>query len=177
MKKIASLLCIMVLISAMFMGCGSKGTTSTSTGTNSTSTGTASTKKTLVTLVNGSSEIKLTEDDFKSMATKQKITDPNLKKTHEFEGITLKDLMNKANANDCTSIKTIAKDKMTITVKAADAVKYPIMIANVQDGGTIPSGEGGPVKLVYPYDQYPEIQSLYKADKWNWYVVKIEFVK
>lgn len=172
MKKIASLLCCVILISVILMGCGPKGNTNSPEKSTSSSP-----KKTLVTLVNGSSEIKLTEDDFKSSATKQKITDPNLKKTHDFEGITLKDLMDKANAKDCKTINVIAKDKMTVSIKAEDAVKYPIMVANIQDGGNIPSGEGGSVKLVYPYDEYPEIQDLYKPDKWCWFVVKVEFVK
>jgi len=33
--------------------------------------------------------------------------------------------------------------------------------------------QGGPIKLVYPYNSYPEIQDLYDENQWAWYVVEI----
>jgi hypothetical protein len=161
--------CLLFLVSCIFAGCGSKAASGGAT--------TTTAKKTLVTVTNGSEKLALTEDEFSSMKTKQKVTDPNLKATHDYEGVKLSDLMAKVNAKDCKTVKVIAKDKMTIEIKAEDATKYPIMIANVQDGKGVPGGEGGPVKLIYPYDEYPDIKDLYKPDTWCWFVVDVEFVK
>lgn len=169
MKKTVMVVCLLFLVSCIFAGCGSKAASGNAQDD--------SEKETLVTLTNGSDKLELTEDEFTAMNTKQKVTDPNLKATHDYEGVKLSDLMEKANADDCKTIKVIAKDKMTVEIKAEDATKYPIMIANVQDGNKVPSGEGGPVKLIYPYDQYPEIKDLYKPDTWCWFVVDVEFVK
>lgn len=158
MKKKICLLVIMVLTVASLAGCGAK-------------------KETLLTLVNGSTKIELTEKDFESMGFEQEVTEANLRKKCLFGGVKLSDLMDKAKANDCSTIKVIAKDKMTVEIKAEDAKKYPIMLAKTQNGEKIPSGEGGPIKLIYPYNQYPEVKELYKPSQWSWFVVKVEFVK
>ncbi len=158
MKKKICLLVIMVVTVLFLMGCGAK-------------------KETLVTLVNGSTKIELTEKDFDSMNFEQEVTEANLKKTCLFGGVKLSDLMAKAKATDCSKIKVIAKDKMTVEINAEDTKKYPIMLAKTQNGEKIPSGEGGPVKLIYPYNQYPEVKELYKPSQWSWFVVTVEFVK
>ena len=131
---------------------------------------------TLVTLVNGTTEVALTEKDFADMKFELEVTEANLRKDALFAGIKLSDLMTKAGAEDCTTIKVIAKDKMTVEINAADALNYPIYIANSQNGEKIPTGEGGPVKLIFPYNQYPDLEGLYKPAQWCWFVVTVEFV-
>lgn len=131
---------------------------------------------TLVTLVNGTTEVALTEKDFADMKFELEVTEANLRKDALFAGIKLSDLMTKAGAEDCTTIKVIAKDKMTVEINAADALNYPIYIANNQNGEKIPTGEGGPVKMIFPYNQYPDLEELYKPSQWSWFVVTVEFV-
>ena len=48
------------------------------------------------------------------------------------------------------------------------------MLATQDGGKAIGSGLGGPVKLVFPYTTYPELEKMYTKDEWNWYVVTLE---
>ncbi|MGI5854713.1 MAG: molybdopterin-dependent oxidoreductase [Bacillota bacterium] len=172
MKKSTYFLAIMVLMVAFIAltGCGTK----------KEDTNAAAEDKpalpTLVTLVNGTTEVALTADDFADMNFELEVTEANLRKDALFGGIKLSDLMTKAGAENCSIIKIIAKDKMTVEIKAEDALNYPIYIANTQNGEKIPTGEGGPVKLIFPYNQYPDLEELYKPAQWCWFVVTVEFV-
>ena len=192
MKKIISIVCALVLCVFVFAGCSSKSTTSTTTSDASATTSEASTatsttaatteaekdNSTVVTLVYGDTKTAVSADDFSAKSTTQTITDPNLGKTYDFVGVTLSDLMEMAGATDCTSIEVVCSDKMSATIAAEDAAQYPIMIANAySDGKAISAGAGGPVKLVFPYDQYSDLESKYSADKWMWYVVEVDFMK
>ncbi|HCX71885.1 MAG TPA: hypothetical protein DHD79_11695, partial [Firmicutes bacterium] len=58
---------------------------------------------TLVTLVNDTTEVALTEKDFADMKFELEVTEANLRKDALFAGIKLSDLMTKAGAEDCTT--------------------------------------------------------------------------
>lgn len=189
MKKIISIICALVFCVFAFAGCSSKSATTTAATTEATTaaateatTAAATEAKTddaaVVTLVYDGKSTSVSASDFSAKSQTQTITDPNLGKTYDFVGVTLADLMEMAGAKDCTSIKVACKDNMSTTIAAEDAAQYPIMIANAYaDGKSISAGAGGPVKLVFPYDQYPDLKDKYAAETWMWYVTEIDFTK
>lgn len=101
-------------------------------------------------------------------------TDPWLGKK-KYTGVVIADILKFAGApKDVAEVVVIAKDGKKVTLKAEDVDKYPIMLATQDGGKAIGSGLGGPVKLVFPFTTYPELEKMYTKDDWNWYVVTLE---
>ena len=48
------------------------------------------------------------------------------------------------------------------------------MLATKDGGKAIGSGLGGPVKLVFPYDDHEGLDKEYPKENWNWFVTTIE---
>jgi len=101
-------------------------------------------------------------------------TDPWLGKK-KYTGVAVADILKFAGASkNVAEVIVIAKDGKKVTLKPEDVDKYPIMLATQDGGKAIGSGLGGPVKLVFPYTTYPELEKMYTKDEWNWYVVTLE---
>ncbi len=93
----------------------------------------------------------------------------------KYSGVTIADILKFAGApKDVAEIFVVAKDGKKVTLKPEDVAKYPIMLATQDGGKAIGSGLGGPVKLVFPYTAYPELEKIYPKDDWNWFVVTVE---
>jgi hypothetical protein len=102
------------------------------------------------------------------------IVNPN--KVFTFTGISVKSLIEQFNIPpEVTEITFVCYDAFQSTVKKADLIKYPIILATAKDGKPIPRSQGGPTYLVFPYSQYPEIKNKYDDLKWAFYVTHIIF--
>jgi hypothetical protein len=92
--------------------------------------------------------------------------------TQTYGGVELKTLLDYVGIPaDASNVVIVCADGAEFVVAIKDALDYPIMLAYVSDDEAIPASQGGPIKLVYPYNSYPEIQDLYDANQWAWYVV------
>ena len=97
-------------------------------------------------------------------------------KEYEFTGVTLKSLMEIAGATECTSILVKSSDGWEVEVAAADALAYDILITDDYVGGKdIPADAGGPIKMVFPATEHPELNDTYDMYAWQWYVSEVEF--
>lgn len=106
--------------------------------------------------------------------TEYKVKDPWLgNKT--YGGVTLAKILEYVGApKDIAEVLVIAKDGKEVVIKGADVAKYEIMVATKDGGKAIGSGLGGPVKLVFPYDDNPGLNKEYPKENWNWFVTTIE---
>ena len=170
MKKFIAIACIMALCLGVFAGCMEKVDTTVDT---SAPVG--------VVLVNGETKIDVTVGDWEAKRTQIKTVDyslPGTTKEYEFTGVTLASLMEIAGATDCTKIIVKSSDGWTAEVAAEDAKAYDILITDDYVGGKeIPADAGGPIKMVFPATEHPELNDKYDAYAWQWYVSEIEFVK
>ena len=133
-----------------------------------------------VALVYGETKIDVTVGQWEEKRTEIKTADVSLGngKEYEFTGVTLADLMAIAGATDCTSIVVRSSDGWEAVVDAADAQAYKILITDGYVGGkAIPEDAGGPIKMVFPVTDHPELNDKYDMYAWQWYVAEIEFVK
>ncbi|MDK2930436.1 MAG: hypothetical protein PWR07_567 [Bacillota bacterium] len=106
--------------------------------------------------------------------TKCEVKDPWLGKK-VYEGVLISTILQYAGAvSTADEVIVVAKDGKKVSVKVADAIKYPIMLATKDGGKAIGSGLGGPIKLVFPYDTHPEVEKIHGKNDWNWYVVTLE---
>ncbi|TAE59370.1 MAG: molybdopterin-binding protein [Nostocales cyanobacterium] len=102
------------------------------------------------------------------------IVNPN--KLFTFTGIPVKTLIQQFALNQqVTEITFVCSDAYQVTVKTEDLLKYPIILAITKDGKAIPRSEGGPIYLVFPYSQYPNIKEKYNDGMWAFYVTHIVF--
>ena len=70
-------------------------------------------------------------------------------------------------------IVLVCSDGKEFEVAVKDAQLYPIMLAYASKGRNLPSSQGGPFKLVFPITAYPQLEKVYPADAWAWYVTEI----
>jgi hypothetical protein len=102
------------------------------------------------------------------------IVTPN--KVFKFTGININSLLEKfAIQSGVTEITFVCYDAYQVTIKVEDLLKYPIILAVAKDGKPILRNEGGPLYLVFPYTQHPEIRSKYNEGMWAFYVTHVIF--
>ena len=170
MKKFIAIACVLVLCLGILAGCMEKVDNSTN---NNEPKG--------VALVYGDKKIDVTVGQWEAKRTQIKTVDlslPGTTKEYEFTGVTLAYLMELAGATDCTQIKVKSSDGWEAVVAAADAKAYNILVTDDYVGGKdIPADAGGPIKLVFPATEHPELSNTYDAWSWQWYVAEVEFVK
>ena len=170
MKKYIAIACVLVMCLGILTGCMER---VDNTVDNNAPVG--------VTLVNGDTKIEVTVGQWEPKRTQIKTVDaslPGTTKEYEFTGVTLASLMEIAGATDCTEIIVRSTDGWEAVVAAADALAYDIMITDDYVGGKdIPADAGGPIKMVFPATEHPELNETYDAWAWQWYVGEVEFVK
>ena len=84
---------------------------------------------------------------------------------HHWEGISLVKFLDVVGAApDAKYIKFVAKDGLTAEFPIDLIKSHPkIMLALKVDGEIIPDEMVGPLRVVIPYDQYPELNETYPA--------------
>ena len=170
MKKFIAIACVLVMCLGLMAGCMEKVDDSVDT---SAPVG--------VVLTDGETKIDVTVGDWEAKRTQIKTVDyslPGTTKEYEFTGVTLASLMEIAGATDCTQIIVRSSDGWEAVVAAEDAKAYDILITDNYVGGkAIPADAGGPIKMVFPATEHPELNEKYDTYAWQWYVSDIEFVK
>ena len=170
MKKLIAIVCILALCLGVLAACGERVTepevdTSAPVG---------------VALVYGETKIDVTVGQWEEKRTQITTADVSLgtSKEYEFTGVTLASLMEIAGVTDCTNILVKSSDGWSAEVAPEDAKAYDILITDAYVGGKeIPADAGGPIKMVFPATEHPELNDIYDTWSWQWYVCEVEFVK
>ena len=97
---------------------------------------------------------------------------------YDFVGVTILDLMKLAGAEECTKALVKSTDGLISEVSAEDIRNYDIALVNGYAGGKpISTDAGGPVKIVFPVTEHPELKGSYTFRSWQWFVCEVEFVR
>ena len=107
----------------------------------------------------------------KSLWTKDphNTSDPN--KIQHFRGVSVSTLLNKFGiAPNVTEVTFVARDAYRSTIRITDLRRYPIIIALERNNKKISLSEGGPLYLVFPYSQFPQLQQKYPDRFWAFYI-------
>lgn len=93
---------------------------------------------------------------------------PWFDKPVKFTGPLLSDLLAAVKASG-SSISAVAINDYKITIPAADASKYPVVVARLIDDKPIPVREKGPLFVVYPFDSHIELRTstFYERSIWQ----------
>lgn len=96
-------------------------------------------------------------------------SDPNT--SFQFRGVAVSKLLEKFGvAPNVTEVTFVAYDGYRSTVNLADLRRYPIIIALERNNRKISRSDGGPLYLVFPYDQHPQLQEQYPDRFWAFYL-------
>lgn len=91
-----------------------------------------------------------------------------------FEGVLLSKLVERVGATGKTAV-TIALNDYKVEIPVADFARYPVILAYRMNGELLKIRDKGPLWIVYPQDDYPELKSKQTQAKWVWQVKEISF--
>ena len=120
--------------------------------------------------------VTLSWQQLQALATNHvKTTEPhavlNQEEIFDFRGIRVSTLLKKlAIASDITDITFVCFDGYQATISMKDLLAYPITLAIAKNGKPISRDQGGPIYLVIPHTQYPNLKKKYNELSWAFYV-------
>ena len=93
----------------------------------------------------------------------------------EFQGVTLSSLMDLVGAEGETAF-VLALNEYSAEVPLADFATFEPILATRQDGQVMSVADKGPLFIVYPYDEHPELQAekFYLRSVWSVSSITIE---
>jgi hypothetical protein len=84
-----------------------------------------------------------------------------------FEGPLVRDVLTAVGASG-TSVYAVALNGYRFEIPVADFARYPVILALKSDGQYMSVREKGPIWIVYPQDQHPELDNAATKNKWIW---------
>lgn len=90
-----------------------------------------------------------------------------------FSGVPMQRIMDAVGAHG-TILSARALNDYTIDIPVSDFSKYRVLAALKMDGQYLKIRNGGPIWIVYPRDDFPELQNPYADQKWIWQLVSLE---
>jgi len=90
-----------------------------------------------------------------------------------FEGPLLRDVLTRVGASGGELIARAIND-YSVTIPAEDCRRYPVLLALKRDGQDLRRRDKGPVWVVYPRDQYPELRTERVNARWIWQLDRLE---
>lgn len=94
--------------------------------------------------------------------------------TVEFRGPLATDILAAAGAGGAREVKLIAANDYSVTVPAEDFRTYGVVMATEMNGKRLSLRDRGPVWVMYPLDDFPELRSPRYVDRLIWQLVRVE---
>ena len=96
-------------------------------------------------------------------------TTPWTEGSHTYTGVLLRDLLDKQGLQKAVKLNAKALNDYVTTITVADVYKYDVLLALTQDGKLLTRRNKGPVWVIYPLSQYPELDkpSYHSAMIWQ----------
>jgi hypothetical protein len=92
----------------------------------------------------------------------------------EFEGVLMRDLMERLGASG-TTVTVVALNDYKMQIPVADFAKYPVLLALKMNGEALRVRDKGPLWLIYPQDDFTELQNKPTQAKWVWQIKQMRF--
>lgn len=91
----------------------------------------------------------------------------------DFEGVNLKTLLERVGAFGQT-VEAIALNDYKVDIPAADFARWPVLLAYRMNGELMRVRDKGPLWIVYPQDQFPELRGKEHHSKWVWQIKELK---
>ncbi|WP_254656492.1 molybdopterin-dependent oxidoreductase [Roseovarius sp. 217] len=86
----------------------------------------------------------------------------------EFRGPSLRSVLEDMAVERNVTLKLVALNDFSSEVPAADAFDYNVILAVLRDGEPMSVREKGPIWVIYPMDEHPELQDEIYNDRLVW---------
>lgn len=85
----------------------------------------------------------------------------------EFEGVWARDVLARVGSKGTTA-SAVALNDYKIDIPASDFTQYDVLLAFRMDGKDLLPEDKGPLWIVYPRDQKPELNNVQYDSRWVW---------
>ena len=92
---------------------------------------------------------------------------------NRFEGVLMRDILAKVEANGETVVATALNDYV-VEIPMEDFYHYDVIAALSMDGERLLPRDKGPIWIVYPRDDFQELQDIRYDYRWVWQLMHIE---
>lgn len=104
-----------------------------------------------------------------TLATSTVVTDG----VNNFEGFLMRDLLEWVGAEGDTA-SALALNDYLIEIPMEDFNDYDVLVADTMDGNPLTPRDKGPLWIVYPRDEHPELQDIRYDYRWVWQLYHLE---
>lgn len=91
----------------------------------------------------------------------------------QFDGFLMRDLLTLVGAEGETVTATALNDYV-IDIPVEDFERYDVLVATHMDGERLLARDMGPLWIVYPRDDHPELQDIRYDYRWVWQLVRLD---
>ena len=116
---------------------------------------------------------RFTETQILSLPVSVIVTATDWTPVSRFEGPLLSDVL-KLKASPAQTLRVYALNDYAITIPVSDLEKYAPILAHTRNGVRMKRSDFGPLFIVYPRDQYPELRAPSMAARMAWQVCRID---
>ncbi|MDX1655426.1 MAG: molybdopterin-dependent oxidoreductase [Candidatus Competibacteraceae bacterium] len=90
-----------------------------------------------------------------------------------FEGVLLARILEFVGAQGDTIVARALNDYMA-EIPASDLEHYPVLVAMTMDGEPMTPRDKGPLWIIYPRDDYPQLNTPYVDQRWVWQLNRLK---
>lgn len=91
----------------------------------------------------------------------------------EFHGFLIRALLGNDLPDDAVVVATALNDYQ-VEIPVTDFARYDVIGALSMDGETLSPRDKGPIWIVYPRDDHPELQDIRYDTRWVWQLVSLQ---
>ncbi|MEI4474206.1 hypothetical protein [Frigidibacter sp. MR17.24] len=109
-------------------------------------------------------------------ATTVKTTNDYVDGIHTFTGPRLSEIFGEGKVKEGDEIRLTALNDYAVTLPADDALDYAVILATTQDGKRMSVRDKGPIWVIYPMSEHPDLRAPVYNDRLIWQLSKAELV-
>ena len=91
-----------------------------------------------------------------------------------FEGVRLSDILDLVGIGTARALRLVALNEYENVIEVSDAATYGVLLAMRMDGKALGRRNKGPIWIVYPRDDFVELQDERRDARWVWQLSRIE---
>lgn len=122
----------------------------------------------------GSQPVRLDCGVLEAMGTvRMTVRDPWLRRDVTYSGVLLSDLVSYLQVDeDATLLHVVSLDDYAADIALSEIAEYSILLATRTEDEAMAIADGGPTRIVFPYDDYPDLAVARNLSVWN--IARIE---
>lgn len=106
---------------------------------------------------------------------KYAINDPWLNAYNTYTGVLMSDFLKVIGADPkATQVHIVALDDYQVDIAIADIQKWPVLLATQVNGAAMDVANNGPTRIIFPFDQYKDIDLVLYKDLSIWNIATLE---